>query len=126
MKLESIYDYCKNPPPANLNHELAVCYILSVLVEGESYGTELIQQLEQQYPGFKLSDTVLYASLSFLEQQQYITDYWKKTSKRGRPRRMYQLTEDPEVQTTANELAGLWRNYVQQQVRNTGEVEAPL
>ncbi len=53
-----------------LTKEQAVCYVLSILLLGESYGTELIQRLELEYPRYQLSDTVLYAALKFLEDER--------------------------------------------------------
>jgi hypothetical protein len=50
MKFENIYQFFQDPPPVYLNKELAVCYILSVLLEVDSYGTELIAQLEKEFP----------------------------------------------------------------------------
>jgi DNA-binding PadR family transcriptional regulator len=110
MKLEDIYQFFENPPPTYLCQELAVSYILCVLLEGESYGTELIHQLETEYPTYRLSDTVLYSAIKFLEDQRAITGYWKKLEGRGRPRRMYQVY--PEWQVTAQNLALLWQKYI--------------
>lgn len=110
MKIEDIYQFFQNPPPIYLNKELTVCYILSVLLRGDSYGTELIQRLETQYPAYRLSDTVLYSALKFLEDEQAITAYWKKVEGRGRPRRMYIVR--PEWLSQAEELARLWQEYV--------------
>ncbi|OIP70982.1 MAG: PadR family transcriptional regulator [Oscillatoriales cyanobacterium CG2_30_40_61] len=109
MTFEQIYQFFQEPPPIYLNKELAVCYILSVLLEKDSYGTELIEQLEQEYSHYRLSDTVLYSALKFLEKQATITGYWQKVEGRGRPRRMYQIL--PEYQPQAQELAGLWHQY---------------
>ena len=109
MKLEDIYQFFQNPPPTYLSQELAVCYVLSVLLQGESYGTELIQRLESEGPLYRLSDTVLYGALKFLEDEKAIAGYWKKVEGRGRPRRMYQV--NLEWQNQATELAGLWQNY---------------
>lgn len=111
MKLEDIYTYYQTPQPIFLNQELAVCYVLSVLLKGDSYGTQLVQQIEKDYPNYRLSDTVLYAALRFLEEEECITGYWQKVEGRGRPRRMYQLVEEKHSQAT--ELASLWENYVQ-------------
>nr|WP_233222875.1 helix-turn-helix transcriptional regulator [Chroococcidiopsis sp. CCALA 051] len=70
MRLEEIYQFFANPPAIYIRQEQAVCYVLSVLLdEGESYGTELIQKLESDYPNYRLSDTVLYAALKFLEEE---------------------------------------------------------
>ncbi|WP_346016765.1 PadR family transcriptional regulator [Chroococcidiopsis sp. CCMEE 29] len=109
MKLEDIYQFFQNPPPTYLSQELAVCYVLSVLLRGESYGTELIQRLENEYPLYRLSDTVLYSAIKFLEDEKAIIGYWKKVEGRGRPRRMYQLS--PEWQAQAENLARLWQEY---------------
>ena len=110
MKFEDIYQFFQEPPPIYLNKELTVCYVLSVLVQGDSYGTELIQNLESEYSEYRLSDTVLYSALKFLESENAIKGYWKKVEGRGRPRRMYQVR--PECLQQAQELARLWRSYV--------------
>jgi DNA-binding PadR family transcriptional regulator len=109
MTFEDIYQFFRNPPPFYLNKELAVCYVLAVLLRQDSYGTELIQLLETEYPVYRLSDTVLYSALKFLEDKAAITGYWKKVEGRGRPRRMYQV--HPDWKHQAHELARLWREY---------------
>ena len=116
MKFEDIYQFFEDPPPLYLNKELAVCYVLSVLIRRDSYGTELIHAIENEYPDYRLSDTVLYSALKFLENQGAIMGYWKKVEGRGRPRRMYRLR--PDWQTKARELAELWQRYILGQ-RNT-------
>lgn len=113
MNFEDIYQFFQDPPPTYLNKELAVCYVLSVLLKGESYGTELIERLEQEYPTYRLSDTVLYSALKFLEDSKAITGYWKKVEGRGRPRRMYQI--HPDWKGKAEDLARLWDSYMTQQ-----------
>ncbi|MDY6784112.1 MAG: PadR family transcriptional regulator [Cyanobacteriota bacterium] len=110
MKFEDIYKFFNNPPPDYLNKELAVCYILSILLQGESYGTELIEQLEQDYSTYRLSDTVLYGALKFLEQEGTIAGYWKKVEGRGRPRRMYRVCDEARQQS--EELARFWQDYI--------------
>ncbi|MGQ9869396.1 PadR family transcriptional regulator [Leptodesmis sp.] len=110
MKFDDIYKFFEAPPPFYLNKELAVCYVLAVLTRGDSYGTELIQLLETEYPAYRLSDTVLYSALKFLEEEDMITGYWKKVEGRGRPRRMYQIQADAAQR--AQDLAQLWLNYV--------------
>ncbi|WP_414551279.1 PadR family transcriptional regulator [Anabaena sp. CCY 0017] len=109
MKLEDIYQFFENPPPTYLCQELAICYILYNLLQGESYGTELIQRLETEYPTYRLSDTVLYSAIKFLEDERAINGYWKKLEGRGRPRRMYQVS--PEWQERSQHLAQLWQDY---------------
>ena len=113
MKFEDIYRFFQDPHPNYLNKELAVCYVLFVLLEGESYGTYLIQQLEHEYPTYRLSDTVLYSALKFLEETGAITGYWKKIEDRGRPRRMYQISS--EWWDKAKEFAGFWQRYIHPQ-----------
>jgi DNA-binding PadR family transcriptional regulator len=113
MKFEDIYQFFQAPPPFYLNKELAVCYVLSVLSKGDSYGTELIQLLETDYPTYRLSDTVLYSALKFLEDEEIIEGYWKKVEGRGRPRRMYQIK--PAAVPRSRELAQLWTDYVKKQ-----------
>lgn len=114
MKFQDIYQFFEDPPPIYLNKELAVCYVLAVLLQQDSYGTELIQKLADTYPDYRLSDTVLYSALKFLEDQQSIDGYWKKVEGRGRPRRMYRLNPDWRMQ--AEELAEMWRNYMSERV----------
>lgn len=113
MKFEDIYQFFKAPPPLYLKQELAVCYVLAILLEGESYGTELIARLERDSSVYRLSDTVLYSALKFLEDEGVIAGYWKKVEGRGRPRRMYQI--QTEWQDKAQELANFWYEYT-----NTG------
>lgn len=110
MKFEDIYQFFNNPPPTYLNRELAVCYVLDYLLTQESYGTELIEQLSENFPQYRLSDTVLYGALSFLEQSGVIEGYWQKLKGRGRPRKMYTIVSD--YKEKAEELASLWRHYV--------------
>lgn len=109
MKIEDIYQFFASPPPTYLCQELAVCYVLSVLLRGESYGTELIQLLESEYPPYRLSDTVLYSAIKFLEDENAIAGYWKKVEGRGRPRRMYQINS--QWVSPAQDLAHLWQEY---------------
>lgn len=110
MKFEDIYQFFQDPPPIYLNKEVAVCYVLWVLSKyGDSYGTELIHLLETEYPLYRLSDTVLYSALKFLEDEEVISGYWKKVEGRGRPRRMYQIRSGRHDR--AQDLAQLWREY---------------
>lgn len=123
MKFEDIYQFFEDPPPVYLNKELAVCYVLSVLTRHDSYGTELIHAIEQEYPNYRLSDTVLYSALKFLENQAAIMGYWKKVEGRGRPRRMYRLRPDWQMQ--ARELSELWQRYMVGQQKNQTKIQTP-
>ena len=110
MKFEDIHQFFEDPPPIYLNKELAVCYVLTVLLQQDSYGTELIHRLSQQYSHYRLSDTVLYGALKFLEDEKMVDGYWKKVEGRGRPRRMYRLNPDWRLQ--AENLSELWKAYM--------------
>jgi DNA-binding PadR family transcriptional regulator len=113
MKFQDIYQFFEEPPPIYLSKEVAVCYVLSILLEkGDSYGTALIQFIETDYSLYRLSDTVLYSALKFLEDEEVVEGYWQKVEGRGRPRRMYQVKA--EKIELANQLSGLWQKYLDQ------------
>lgn len=114
LQLEDIYDFFQNPPPLHLNQELAVCYVLSVLRHKDSYGTELIQELEQEYITYRLSDTILYRALQCLETEGFIHRYRQKVEGPGRPRFMYRLA--PHARSQAEEATQLWQTYVSRHV----------
>jgi DNA-binding PadR family transcriptional regulator len=116
---EDIHQFFNSPPPFYLNKELAVCYVLAILLRHDSYGTELISLLEREYPNYRLSDTVLYSALKFLEDKETITGYWKKVEGRGRPRRMYQIQSGWEER--AREFAQLWYEYVTPKIAHTAD-----
>jgi DNA-binding PadR family transcriptional regulator len=112
MKFQDIYHFFQEPPPNYLSKEVAVCYVLSVLLErGDSYGTGLIQFLETDHRLYRLSDTVLYSALKFLEDEAVIEGYWQRVEGRGRPRRMYQVAA--EKLDLAHQLASLWHKYLE-------------
>ena len=54
MTLETIYQFFQEHHPNYLNEKLAVCYIASLLLKGDTYGTEIIQSLERNYPIYRL------------------------------------------------------------------------
>ncbi len=111
MNVQDIYQYFKNPPPVYITKEVAVCYILSVLLEeGDSYGTALLKHIRAHHPPYRISDTVLYAALNFLIDEQMLSGYWQNESGRGRPRRMYQVAEGREED--AQQLAQLWQKFL--------------
>lgn len=111
MELSDIYDFFLHPRPMYLNKETAACYVLYQLTErGDSYATALIEQIPKDYPQYRLSDTILYCVLRFLEDEKIIFGYWKNLEGRGRPRRMYRIS--PEKEQQARELADLWLKYI--------------
>ncbi len=113
MKFQDIYHFFQDPPPIYLSKEVAVCYIVAILLEhGDSYGTALIQRIEQDHSLYRLSDTVLYSALQFLEDEKVIDGYWQKVEGRGRPRRMYQVRASKL--DLARKLGRLWQGYTVQ------------
>jgi DNA-binding PadR family transcriptional regulator len=118
MKFQDIYHFFQAPPPIYISKEVAVCYILAVLLEhGDSYGTALIQQIENDSSLYRLSDTVLYSALKFLEDEKVIDGYWQKVEGRGRPRRMYQVRNSKL--DFARQLGQLWEDYALQNDKDT-------
>lgn len=110
FSIESIQEFFRSPPPTYLGKEQTVCYILSVLLDKDSYGTELMEQLEKKSPTYRLSDTVLYAALSFLEEKVIAVPYWKNEEGRGRPRRMWRLAA--QWREEAQTLADFWNDQI--------------
>jgi DNA-binding PadR family transcriptional regulator len=122
MKFQDIYRFFQDPPPIYLGKEVAVCYVLAILLEKEeSYGTALISHIETEHPLYRLSDTVLYSALKFLEDEEILDGYWQKVDGRGRPRRMYQIKEGKV--DLARETAQLWHQYLRQ--GHQGNIEPP-
>ncbi|BDM78229.1 MULTISPECIES: PadR family transcriptional regulator [Acaryochloris] len=111
MNVQDIHQYFKNPPPVYITKEVAVCYILTVLLEeGDSYGTALLKHIRANHPPYRISDTVLYAALNFLIDEEMLSGYWQNESGRGRPRRMYQVAEGREED--AKNLSQLWLKFL--------------
>jgi len=118
MKFQDIYRFFQDPPPIYLEKEVAVCYILATLLKkGNSYGTALISNIETEYPLYRLSDTLLYSALKFLEDEDILDCYWQKTERRGRPRRMYEIKEG-KIEF-AKQVARLWYKYLNQNKQGT-------
>ncbi|MCG9891349.1 MAG: PadR family transcriptional regulator [Thermosynechococcaceae cyanobacterium MS004] len=116
MKLQDIHHYFEAPKPFYLTKEMAVCYILSTLLErGESFGVEMMQNIEEENAGYRLSETVLITALKFLEGEGFVESYWLSVGK-GRPRRMYQVK--PRKRKLARPLADLWQTYQAKQTKS--------
>jgi DNA-binding PadR family transcriptional regulator len=107
VNFDDIERYFREPHVVHLNPELAVCYILHTLLENDTYGSELVQRLALSSESYRLSDTVLYGALSFLEHSGAVLVYWQKAIGRGRPRRMYSLV--PGWRDRAQQLAQYWQ-----------------
>ena len=67
--------------------------ILSILISGEDYGYQIIQRVKEISGGtLEWSDNMLYPVLRRLEKGGLLVSRWK-TSKEGRLRRYYRITE---------------------------------
>jgi len=66
--------------------------LLSILLEGETYGYRIIKQMKDLSDGkLKWSFGMLYPVLHRLERDGFIISRWKKSDS-GRPRKYYRLT----------------------------------
>lgn len=67
--------------------------ILKTLTTGDKYGYEIIKEIEQKSQGtYELKQPTLYSCLKRLENQGYITAYWKNSDIGGK-RHYYKLTK---------------------------------
>lgn len=68
--------------------------ILRSLFEGDRYGYDIINEIEQKSHGqYQLKQPTLYSALKRLESQGYVKSYWGGVSNGGR-RRYFSLTEE--------------------------------
>ncbi|MEG3877635.1 helix-turn-helix transcriptional regulator [Microcoleus sp. herbarium7] len=106
LSINGIHEHFQSPQLVYLSQEQAVCYVLHTLLTGDVYGTGLINALEKDFPQYRLSDTILYSALQFLDNEGITIAYWKKVEGRGRPRRMYKLAASRRKE--AQSLALFW------------------
>lgn len=67
--------------------------ILRTLYDGDKYGYEIINEIEQKSKGqYILKQPTLYSALKRLESQDYVTSYWGGSSNGGR-RKYFQITD---------------------------------
>lgn len=67
--------------------------ILSILLDGDSYGYEIIKTIVEKSGGeYELKEPSLYTSLKRLEKDKLIKSYWGDESQGGR-RKYYAITE---------------------------------
>lgn len=68
--------------------------ILCVLLEGDSYGYEIIKTIYKKSDGvYELKEPSLYTSLKRLENQKFIEAYWGSETQGGR-RKYYKITDE--------------------------------
>jgi DNA-binding PadR family transcriptional regulator len=94
--------------------------VLSVLVEGESYGYALIRRVRVLSEGrIQWTDGMLYPVLHWMEQEKMIDSEWRETEG-GRRRKYYRLrregrtaltTEKQEWLTVHTTLSKLWKAH---------------
>jgi DNA-binding PadR family transcriptional regulator len=93
--------------------------ILSILLDGETYGYRIIKQMKTLSGGdLEWSFGMLYPVLHRLEKDGFIASKWKKSDK-GRLRKYYRLTETGHQElerekkqwlTVNNVFSQLWRS----------------
>lgn len=67
--------------------------ILRTLYDGDKYGYEIINEIEEKSKGqYSLKQPTLYSALKRLEGQDYVTSYWGGVSNGGR-RKYFQITD---------------------------------
>ena len=110
--LEAIRAFFAQPPIQHLGLELAVCWILERLLDGDSYPTALMHDLSDTHPKLRLSETVLQQAISFLDQQGAISSYAQRCPSRGRPRRMLHLLEERRGEAQA--LMPPWQHWLEE------------
>lgn len=67
--------------------------ILRTLYDGDKYGYEIINEIEEKSKGqYTLKQPTLYSALKRLESQDYLTSYWGGVSNGGR-RKYFQITD---------------------------------
>ena len=67
--------------------------ILRTLYDGDKYGYEIINEIEEKSKGqYSLKQPTLYSALKRLESQDYVTSYWGGASNGGR-RKYFQITD---------------------------------
>lgn len=71
--------------------------ILRTLYDGDKYGYEIINEIEEKSKGqYTLKQPTLYSALKRLETQDFVTSYWGGVSNGGR-RKYFQLTEKGKI-----------------------------
>lgn len=81
--------------------------VLSALRQGEAYGYELLQRINQ-LPGLGMTESTVYPLLSRLTKDAYLT-VRATPSKSGPPRRYYKLTRTGR--SRLKEMSILWGDF---------------
>lgn len=107
MNVEDVTSFFQEPQPRYLCQEEALVFVTASLLVKDNYGSGLLNDLEETYSKYKLSDTVLYQALQTLIDWGWITSHQQNVVGRGRPRRMFSL--DSSVRSEAETLAKFWK-----------------
>lgn len=85
--------------------------VLKLISQKDTYGYELIQQLEKQGNGFfDLKEGTLYPVLYRLEDSGMIKASWRTGEGRLAPKKYYHITEEGEK--AVGEYIDIWKKYV--------------
>jgi len=85
----------------------SVPLVLSILVEGESYGYAIIQRVRELSGGkIEWTDGMLYPVLHWLEDRRFVRSRWAKAES-GRKRKYYALQRDGK--TALRQQQEQWR-----------------
>jgi DNA-binding PadR family transcriptional regulator len=96
--------------------------LLTILLEGETYGYQIIKQMKILSEGkLKWSFGMLYPVLHRLEKDGYIASQWK-ASDEGRPRKYYRLTDSGRQELEREKLQWVTVNKVLSRMWQTSEV----
>jgi len=95
--------------------------LLSILLEGETYGYQIIKQMKILSGGhLEWSFGMLYPVLHRLEKDGFITAQWKKSDK-GRLRKYYRLTKAGHRELEREKIQWLTVNKVFAKLWNSSE-----
>lgn len=101
MDFDSIDKEKENNESASISSDLIRGHIntiiLRTLYDGDKYGYEIINEIEEKSKGqYTLKQPTLYSALKRLETQDFVTSYWGGVSNGGR-RKYFQLTEKGKI-----------------------------
>jgi PadR family transcriptional regulator PadR len=98
--------------------------ILSILLDGETYGYRIIKQMKNLSHGkLEWSFGMLYPVLHRLEKDGLVVSAWKKSDK-GRLRKYYRLTEAGRLELEREKIQWLTVNGVFARLWDSPEVQS--
>lgn len=112
LTIKSISDFFNLKPFQFLKPQESPAFIVAVLYDHDSYGTELANIIEQN-DHLGISDTILYLGLDFLIDSNLIIAYNKPIDPdvkgtKGRPPTYYRLNLTTKNQSVIRQLKGFW------------------